>query len=379
MTVLIQLGSCGASWPQNTTPIQRLTAISPYFDRVVLVDTAADPSPFVRCDDYVRLRGFTLSSIRRIVRNNRDDRVVIWFGPSARLAIIIIILRLFLRFHFVVDLYDHEQLSSGIARARGARLKSLKYRLFESFTVLAAWRADLLVSAIAEERYESLPNRVKAVNGVATEQFSAFSKPTDPNTTSGPSDVLTVCYVGLTNGERAGILEDLAAACYGKPVEFLLIGDNDPTFIDLLRRRATLIGDVSIVAPGFLPWAEAMRLVAKSDLCLYVFPTRPELDCVYPIKIGEYMELQKPVVATNTTAIREVYSECPGVIRCDTDHPQQWISAIQALADDTAKRQTLGAANRAFVRDRLDWSITQAKLLARLDALLATNSYELQR
>lgn len=371
MTVLIQLGSCGASWPQNTTPIQRLAAISPLFDRVVLVDTAPAPSPFLRCDDYVRVRRFTLSSILHILRSNRDKPMVIWFGPSARLAIIVLVLRLFMRFHFVVDLYDHEQLSSGIARARGARLRALKYRIFETFTALAARRADLLVSAIAENRYAKLPNRVKAINGVASDMVAAFRNPAGATPVPETCDTITVCYVGVTNAERAGILEDLAQASYGKPVKFLLIGENDPAFVERLRDRASRGGDVSIVASGFLPWADAMRLVAASDLCLYVFPRRPELDCVYPIKMGEYMELEKPVVATDSTAIREVYADCPGVIRCDIDHPQDWIAAIQRLAGDAAKRSRLGAANRDFAHDRLDWSVTQEPLLLRLRALLA--------
>lgn len=372
MNILIQLGSCGASWPENTTPIQRMKAISSEFERVILVDTAPEPTKHLPCDAYVQIKKFSLLAIARILFQQRSENMVIWFGPSPRIAIVVLMLRLFMRFHFILDLYDHERLSSGIAKANGTRLKALKYWIFEGFTALAARRADLLVSAISEERYFGQPNRVKVVNGVATDLLRELDL-AHSFATHEAQKTLTVCYVGLVTKERANLLADISGSSYGTPVELLLIGDNDPNFVTEIRQKAADLGEVSIAAPGFVPWSEAMRLVAGSDVCLYVFPTRPELDCVYPIKMGEYMELKKPVIAADSTAIREVFSDCPGVIRCDTDRPQDWILAIQTLLGDAKRRHTLGISNQSFAREQLDWDFTQAELMSRLRTLLSSN------
>ena len=86
------------------------------------------------------------------------------------------------------------------------------------------------------------------------------------------------------------------------------------------------------------------------------------------------MEFGKPVIATDSTAIREVFSDCQGVIRCDPNQPQEWVLAIKSLSSDVGKLRAHGAANQAFARDKLDWGKTQAELLSRLQALLVTSS-----
>jgi len=371
MNTLVQLGSCGVSWPENTTPIQRLKAISPYFDKVILVDSETSPSSHLHCDGYVQLSRFTMLEVWRVLNCYKYEQVVVWFGPSFRLAMIVLLLRLFIRFRFVLDLYDHEQLSSGVARARGAWFQFFKYRMFEGFTKLAISRADLLVSAISEDRFAKQVNRVKAVNGVAISLLSDIAGKLEVDPHSGR---ITICYVGVVNKERSGLLADIASAQFEFQIDLLLIGENDPVFVEYLRQCASCHNEVNILALGFTPWREAMSLVASADICLYVFPTRPELDCVYPIKMGEYMELEKPIVASDSTAIREVYSNCPGIIRCDPGCPDDWVAAIKNLVVNESKRRLFGSKNRDFVRRRLDWGMTQADLLSRLNVLFSENS-----
>lgn len=371
MNTLVQFGSCGASWPENTTPIQRLKAISPYFDKVILVDPESSPSSSLHCDDYVQVSNFTVLEVWRVLNCHKCDQMVVWFGPSFRLAMIILFLRLFIRFRFVLDLYDHENLSSGIARAQGKWLQFFKYRAVEGFTNLAISRADLLVSAISEERFAKQVNRVKAVNGVA---ISLLSDIVGKIKVEPHSERVTVCYVGVISKERSGLLADIASAQFGAQIDLLLIGENDPGFVECLIQCASCHNTVNVLALGFTPWKKAMRLVASADICLYVFSTRPELDCVYPIKMGEYMELEKPIVASDSTAIREVFSNCPGVIRCDPSCPNDWVVAIKDLAGNASKRRSLGRENKYFVRRQLDWSITQADLLSRLRVLFSEKS-----
>jgi len=373
VSTLIQLGSCGSSWPQNTTPIQRLAAITPRFDKVILVDTAQDPNAHLKYDQYVCVSSINIASVYRVVKSNADENLIIWFGPSARISIIILILRLFFKFQYVVDLYDHENLSSGVALASGSKLRFLKYRALEYFVGWAANSSDLLVSAISESRYLNHPNRVKTINGVATKQLEKIADRGDLSIEI-PPDNIVVCYVGLINEERVGLLQNLAAADYPVPVTLLLIGEHDSHYIKTLNCNATLYGKVTIVAPGFLPWSKAMNLVSQSDICLYAFPARPELDCVYPIKMGEYMELSKPIIATDSTAIREVFGGCPGVLRCSVDKPEDWALKVQYLALDEHSRQLLGEENHKFARESLDWSNTQTDLISKLDLLIGLDS-----
>lgn len=370
MRVLIQLGSCAASWPENTTPIQRLKAVRSYFDKVVLVDTAEHGTPFVSLTEYVSVKNFSIKSVGRILEKFSNDEIVVWFGPSSRLSLIILFLRFSVKFNFVLDLYDHENLSSGIARARGFKLRAFKYRVLENFTFLAARRADILVSAISETRYEDLPNRIKAINGVAGQTLDEICD-TASSSPEALEDRISVCYVGLTSKERTPVLREIASANYCRPLDILLIGDSEPDFVATLRKVAEQHGIVRIKELGFLPWEDAMRKVAAADICLYVFPTRPELDCVYPIKMGEYMKLGKPVVATDSTAIREVFSDCSGVLRCTIAEPQEWVNSLDALCSSATLRKELGDLNKLYAQDRLDWSYTQAPLLQRLSQLFS--------
>jgi glycosyltransferase involved in cell wall biosynthesis len=116
------------------------------------------------------------------------------------------------------------------------------------------------------------------------------------------------------------------------------------TLRPVLEARAVmpdLVGRVAFLGPR----ADSAAVMAALDL--FVLPSRWE---GFGLVLLEAMAAGRAIVASRVSAIPEVVAEGETALLVPPDDPGALAAAIVALLDDPARRQAMGAAGRARVR-----------------------------
>lgn len=363
---ILYLGGCGESWPPNTTPIQRAKFLNRYFaiDFCDLAKTLNSELIGEKEFRYFRLEKFSKKDILRAlcsIKNGLPRYTYVWVGPSWRIVGVGRQIADYFSAKLVVDMFDHERLPAGVAWHKGRYLKALIYELAAIRLRYLLRSSDLFIHAIGNNisRYH-LPNSVSIVtclNGVSPKLFpdGIQSMPLYTN--------FSLCYVGECSDERTPILSKIIDAAKESELkfDFHLIGFCDPAY---LARLKFLGGqEINIIFHGFLPWIDAMHIVAKCHICLYLFPDREDLSCVYPLKIAEYFYLGKPVLASKLPGAKLMLGDSLTECLISHDDPNAWIAAINRMLFDYEYR--LLQSERAKERAKfLDWDCLHAPLKA---------------
>ena len=136
-------------------------------------------------------------------------------------------------------------------------------------------------------------------NYIVLDRFRKLS----PETSIQPADHdnFTVVYFGDT-GFRRGTLTILEAAdkLKDKNICFLIIGTSREQ--DLLMKEATIRNLNNVTFAGWIPPAEAMKLISRTDAGICPFLRNIHHDTTYANKMFQYMALGKPVIVSDCTA-----------------------------------------------------------------------------
>ena len=136
-------------------------------------------------------------------------------------------------------------------------------------------------------------------NYIVLDRFRKLS----PETSIQPADHdnFTVVYFGDT-GFRRGTLTILEAAdkLKDKNICFLIIGTSSEQ--DLLMKEATIRNLNNVTFAGWIPPAEAMKLISGTDAGICPFLRNIHHDTTYANKMFQYMALGKPVIVSDCTA-----------------------------------------------------------------------------
>ena len=180
----------------------------------------------------------------------------------------------------------------------------------------------------------------------------------------GEADFLLV-FVGWLY-EFSGLLEvaaELSRRGSELPhVKCAIVGDGDLLGeLQRLSSGADLKGRLLVL--GRRPPAEVPGFIAASDACLLPARRVPAMEHIVPAKMGEYMELGKPVIATRLPGLEAEFGALPGVLYME--RPEEVLDRVDELLDDArggreAARQ-LGETCRRFATDRGDWDSVTAR------------------
>ena len=107
--------------------------------------------------------------------------------------------------------------------------------------------------------------------------------------------------------------------------------------------------------------------MAQSNVCIYPFPRRPELDLVYPIKVFEYLALGKVVVASRLTGVCNVIHDGKNGILFEPGDPASLADAILCVYRDQSLQRRIERVARDSVAD-FDWKLINQRILARLQS-----------
>jgi glycosyltransferase involved in cell wall biosynthesis len=166
----------------------------------------------------------------------------------------------------------------------------------------------------------------------------------------GPQDGLDLAVRAL--GHLRGLRSDWHA---------VFVGDGD-----MLERVRGLAGELglgdSVEFTGFLHEATALRrILASADVCLAPEPKNSLNDVSTMIKIGEYMAMERPVVAFDLAETR--ITAGPAAVYAEPNDPASFARCIAGLLDDPARRAEMGAVGRERVENGLSWDHSKRRLL----------------
>jgi len=273
--------------------------------------------------------------------------------------------------------FDHHDLCPELYESRfpdGARLPHRGLLLLERATHRSA---DHVISTNESYRRVALTRGGKAAGEVTVVRTGPDPSrlapvPADGALRRGRRHL--VAYLGVM-GPQDGVdvvvrAADLVVNRWGRrDVAFTLVGGGD-CFDDLvaLRDRLGLQGHVELT--GRVPDADVAAVLSSADVGLSPDPKNPLNDVSTMNKTMEYMVFGLPVVAFDLVETR--VSAADAAVYVDPeDGVEGYARALLGLLDDPRRREQMGAAGQARVKDHLAWEHQERAYLATFERVLA--------
>jgi len=142
-------------------------------------------------------------------------------------------------------------------------------------------------------------------------------------------------------------------------VEHVTLGRNAdlvvvaPATADLLARARSLGVERSVYVTGLVERDALAPYIAMFDIAL-----QPEVTAyASPLKLFEYMALNRAIVAPDASNIREVLTNGTDALLFEPNNPVSFARAVRALALDPALRERLGqCAGDKIIREDITWA-----------------------
>lgn len=271
---------------------------------------------------------------------------------------------------WIADIWDDPRLGGQIRHYRDDKKKGLlpnkpysKTIVFIVFRLLQY--CDLIILSISEEIILDWPvtlpeNKIYAsTNGVDLGYTQTVEK-TTCNKDSRNNDRFDIVYVGHVGRVRGlDVIVETAhklKTIQSQEFRFVLVGsidEQEQTWLDN-KLDNNEIGHMVDVC-GQMEHREALRKIAMSDICINILPL--EIDNYYysyPIKILEYMALEKPIISTETNGIQTLLEDGYSALLLPNNNPSTLQEAILQLSTNKEYRLKI-AKNAQRNIDQYDW------------------------
>jgi glycosyltransferase involved in cell wall biosynthesis len=128
-------------------------------------------------------------------------------------------------------------------------------------------------------------------------------------------------------------------------IKLLIVGEGD-LYDELEKIRADYHLQDRLILTGKQDYRELPGFIAAADICLLpAYPDEKIMQDIVPIKLYEYMAMQKPVIATRLPGVLKEFGKSSGIIY--VDRPEDVIpEAIELVRNDNLKE--LGIKAREF-------------------------------
>jgi glycosyltransferase involved in cell wall biosynthesis len=138
-------------------------------------------------------------------------------------------------------------------------------------------------------------------------------------------------------------------------LKMLVVGEGD-AFEDLKQIRDKHNLQDRLILTGQKPYTDMPAFISAADICLLpAYPWEKTMHDIVPIKLYEYMAMNKPVIATRLPGVMKEFGENNGVVY--VNKPESAIDRAIELVED-GKIGELGARSRKLVQ-KYSWdSIT---------------------
>jgi glycosyltransferase involved in cell wall biosynthesis len=129
-------------------------------------------------------------------------------------------------------------------------------------------------------------------------------------------------------------------------VKLVVVGEGD-VYDELQKIRAEHNLQYRLILTGKKPYDEIPGLISVADICILpAYPYETIMQDIVPIKLYEYMAMQKPVISTRLSGIMKEFGEDNGVVY--VDRSEDVIREALEMAD-SGFLQELGLKARQFV------------------------------
>jgi glycosyltransferase involved in cell wall biosynthesis len=148
------------------------------------------------------------------------------------------------------------------------------------------------------------------------------------------------------------LLDAIAARCPG--MSFVFVGQNkpielltaDPAYVALIRRT-------NVFWLGMKTSDELAAYPQHFDVCTMPYRVNPYTDCIYPMKLHEYLAAGRPVVGT---PIRSLESFRGAVTLARS--PDEWRDALLCSLAPEANTESARLARQRIAREHEWWKLT---------------------
>ena len=282
---------------------------------------------------------------------------------------------LFKLWHGARFVFDHHDLCPETFEARFPDGPPALYRGLRFLERCTMRTADHVIST--NESYRSL---VISRDGVKPARATVVRTGPDPDKLKAAAAVPSLrrgrpylaAYIGVM-GPQDGVDIVIKMAHYvvntlkRTDISFTLIGSGD-SFSDLVALRDQLeLGDF-VEFTGRAPDEAVRDILSTADIGLSPDPKNPLNDVSTMNKTMEYMAFGLPVVAFDLRETRASAQEA-GVYATPNDVEEMGRLFVE-LIDDEPRRQTLGAAGRRRIEEKLAWNHQEPHYLSVYDRLL---------
>lgn len=362
--------------PEEWRPRMRRLHSSETIDDVSVVRTWLWPLPNRKAHE--RIRNYASFCISAAVSGLvlAKPNVIIATSPQLLCALAGWWLAFWKRVPFVFEVRDlwPESLAAVGAGGEGTLLHrtlgavaGFLYRRADRIVVVSPAFKDHLI------RYWSVPaEKISTIeNGVETDLFRADHAATEVRKQWMLEDRFLICYIG-TMGNAHG-LETLIAAAEELQTAlpramFLLIGEGaeKERIVELAAARSL----TNIQFLGQQPRQQIPAYISAADLCLVMLKRTELFKTVIPTKLLEYMACERPVIVAVDGQARAIVEEAGGGLYVEPENSAALVNAIRDLANDSSRRQRMGASGRQYILDSFSREQTARNYISVLEQTL---------
>ncbi|RAP52603.1 MAG: glycosyl transferase GT4 family protein [Methanosphaera sp. rholeuAM270] len=150
-------------------------------------------------------------------------------------------------------------------------------------------------------------------------------------------------------------------------IKLVITGDGDAfEALTLIQKRFKL--EDQLILTGRQKYNIMPDLIGASDACILpAYKHEIIMQDIVPIKIYEYMAMQKPVIATRLPGLVAEFGENNGLIYINS--PEEVLDVVQEKYKSKNKLESVGLAGYNFVKDN-DWSTLAIKFESILENLI---------
>lgn len=293
----------------------------------------------------------------RVIRSIRkfDPEVIVLNYPSVYTGVLGFVVGKLLRKFIVLDFSD--LIAQYTIHFLNLKKSSFKARLLIFIQNIIVKKSSRIVAPTSFIRNYTLVLKVNdkkiivIPNGVDTQFF-------DPNNYDGKcikskfnlSDTKICVYCGRLDS-WAGI-DTLMALCRtfnreNSNIKLVVVGSG--------AKKSEVLKDV--VMMGEVSYENVPKILAATDLILVPFPCNEVSHAASPLKLFEGMAMQKPVIASKVSGIREIITQGENGILVDPDDVDKWFETILFLLNSKSSARRMGENARRTAKEKYDWSL----------------------
>lgn len=278
---------------------------------------------------------------------------------------IALIIKILTRARIVYDAHENQHLDILQKDWLAVPLRKFILSIYKALEYIVLRSSDGII--LAEDSFINTYNNYK--NTEIIRNYPIVETPYKPDKTEQiNSDVIRLGYIGSVQRIR-GALEMLHAVAsikktHGRNVHFDIIGafEND----ELQREAEQLVKSLdiedSVQFHGILPHESAMKLLEQVHIGLALFHPLPTLERILPVKLYEYMIMNKAIVASDIKLWHSVIGATECGIFVDPFNQEQIADAIVSLYEDPSQIEKMGKNGHTAVMETFNWK-SQERLL----------------